>query len=467
MRVGWLMIKSIGWIGAGAFLAVLLGLFAAIAVLYWQPGRLSRLVKPAFLMIIIPNFIYVQSWIYCMDTINGIINDLLHTSFNFTGSFAYLWVFAMASFPLTFGFSLFALQSVAKEIAYLVAMDGGDAKLFWHIYLPAGRPYLLSGFLLAAALSFYDFSMASSFGINMIGLELFSRFSAGASLGEVLKISAPFLGISLCILFFVSRAVEAFQMDHMDKECINPFQHNLAMKRVATIGAIILSIWVVVPLLFFVLTSQGADPAAVLLASTGEMTNSFALAGLSAIGTLALGGLMAAIASTGFARRPIRLLPVFFFAMPTPLLALGILRLAQNDTTGMIYRERILPVIGMAIKYHFIITLGLGTAIQRLDPDVVDALKLDTRNIWQQMNFYAHLLIGRILSLMILVFAFCLGEYAIPILLAAPGQQTLSVKIFNYLHYGATEVISVLCLFMLLVYLFLVILIDWLVSHET
>ena len=148
MRVGWLMIKSIGWIGAGAFLAVLLGLFAAIAVLYWQPERLSRLVKPAFLMIIIPNFIYVQSWIYCMDTINGIINDLLHTSFNFTGSFAYLWVFAMASFPLTFGFSLFALQSVPKEIAYLVAMDGG----FQHhhaIDKPVGNDSAMDGCHLA------------------------------------------------------------------------------------------------------------------------------------------------------------------------------------------------------------------------------------------------------------------------------------------------------------------------------
>lgn len=467
MRVGWLMIKSIGWIGAGAALAVLLGLLAAIAVLYWWPDRLSSLAKTAFLMIIIPNFIYVQSWIYCMDAINGLINDLFHTSFNFTGIFAYLWVFAMASFPLTFGFALFALQSVPKEISYLVAIDGGTAKIFRHIYLPAGRPYLFAGFLLAAALSFYDFSMASSFGINMIGLELFSRFSAGASLMEVLQISAPFLGISLGILFLVSRAVKAFQMDHTDKVCINPFRHNRTMRKVAILGIALLVIWAVVPLLFFVLTAQGTDVSAVLSASALEMSNSFVLAGFSAIGALALGGLVAAVASTGHARRLISLLPVFFFAVPTPLLALGILRLAQKDTTGMIYQGRILPIIGMVVKYHFIITLGLMATLRRLDPFVVDALKLDTRNIWQKVIFYADLLMGRLLSLLLLVFAFCLGEYAILILLAAPGQQTLSVKIFNYLHYGATEVISVLCLFLLLVYLLLVMLLDRLVTHGT
>jgi len=49
-----------------------------------------------------------------------------------------------------------------------------------------------------------------------------------------------------------------------------------------------------------------------------------------------------------------------------------------------------------------------------------------------------------------LVFALTLGELGATLIVAPPGQSTLTLRIYNYLHYGASDVVAGLCLAMLL-----------------
>ena len=51
-----------------------------------------------------------------------------------------------------------------------------------------------------------------------------------------------------------------------------------------------------------------------------------------------------------------------------------------------------------------------------------------------------------ILGAMILVFFLSFGEEGIILVLMPPGAETVSVKIYNYLHYGASEYVSGFCL---------------------
>ena len=48
-----------------------------------------------------------------------------------------------------------------------------------------------------------------------------------------------------------------------------------------------------------------------------------------------------------------------------------------------------------------------------------------------------------------LVFTLSLGELGATLLVAPAGKGTLTMKIYNFLHYGATEAVSSLCLTML------------------
>jgi len=52
---------------------------------------------------------------------------------------------------------------------------------------------------------------------------------------------------------------------------------------------------------------------------------------------------------------------------------------------------------------------------------------------------------------LLVVFVLSLGELGASLLIAPPGQATLPLRIYNLLHYGATDVVSALSLIMVVV----------------
>jgi iron(III) transport system permease protein len=46
------------------------------------------------------------------------------------------------------------------------------------------------------------------------------------------------------------------------------------------------------------------------------------------------------------------------------------------------------------------------------------------------------------------VFALAAGELGATLVVAPPGQATLTMRIYNYLHYGASQTVAGLCLIM-------------------
>ena len=78
-----------------------------------------------------------------------------------------------------------------------------------------------------------------------------------------------------------------------------------------------------------------------------------------------------------------------------------------------------------------------------------------------ERHWYQHLLLELgmflpgILCAIALVFFLSFGEEGIVLVLMPPGAETVSVKIYNYLHYGASEYVSGFCL-MVTLFMFLI-----------
>ena len=51
----------------------------------------------------------------------------------------------------------------------------------------------------------------------------------------------------------------------------------------------------------------------------------------------------------------------------------------------------------------------------------------------------------------LIVFALSLGELGGTLLVIPPGRETLTIRLFNYLHYGGTEEVAGLCLALVVV----------------
>ena len=54
-------------------------------------------------------------------------------------------------------------------------------------------------------------------------------------------------------------------------------------------------------------------------------------------------------------------------------------------------------------------------------------------------------------TVFILVFVCCFSELSATLLLVPPGRETIAVKIYNLMHYGAEDMVASLCLFIIMV----------------
>ena len=58
------------------------------------------------------------------------------------------------------------------------------------------------------------------------------------------------------------------------------------------------------------------------------------------------------------------------------------------------------------------------------------------------------LMIPGLMAAAFITFALSIGELGATLITIPPGQGTLTLKIYNYLHYGASEQVAGLCLMM-------------------
>jgi iron(III) transport system permease protein len=56
------------------------------------------------------------------------------------------------------------------------------------------------------------------------------------------------------------------------------------------------------------------------------------------------------------------------------------------------------------------------------------------------------LVAGGLVAAASLLFAFTLSELGSTLLVAPPGRQTVTLRIYNYLHYGDSQAVTGLCL---------------------
>jgi iron(III) transport system permease protein len=86
-----------------------------------------------------------------------------------------------------------------------------------------------------------------------------------------------------------------------------------------------------------------------------------------------------------------------------------------------------------------------------MDPLLIDAARLfQTHPVKTWRQIYLPMLAPALLATGFIVFALCAGELGATLLVAPAGQATLVMRIYNYLHYGASETVAGLCLLLTL-----------------
>jgi iron(III) transport system permease protein len=119
----------------------------------------------------------------------------------------------------------------------------------------------------------------------------------------------------------------------------------------------------------------------------------------------------------------------------------------HRSFTNWIYATPALLVFGFMAQYTALGTRILAAGMSQLSPSLEEAAEVaGVKWFHRVFGILAPLLRRATLAVWIATFVFCLRDVSLPLLLAPPGQDTLTARTMTLMANGSPELTAALCL---------------------
>lgn len=444
-----LLLRSLGLGAAVALTGMALGTLIALQLWRCRRPPLGWLRWACLVLIAVPPYIHALAW---SEMTTGTLGEAL--SMHRTGWWLSWWVQTMAFLPLASGLALVSLESLNPELIAIGRVYRDDGACLRRVILPLVAPNLLASGGLLFALSSLDYSVPSLFQVNVYALDIFAEYSATANPVRALLISMPLLVICLIVVMLAQMTLRRAGSQggwRLPAWQVAPrWSQSLRSLQVAALGIALLQLVVPVIALF-----AGVEGMEEFLATIGEARRELAFTG--EIGLLA--ACLALPLALPVARRLVQggrcatfwwPLVAFNLAVPPPLVGVGLISQWRRLAPNVVYGSWLMPVLVALNRYLPWAVLLIQAHLRRVDTALLDAGRVfqpNRRLGWLYVRL--PILAPALLSAAALIMAFSMGELGGTLIVAPPGRATLAMRVYNYLHYGASSAVAGLCLALL------------------
>lgn len=433
-----------------ALLVMLLTSLISLPLAYTFANFSFPLKKTFFILILIPFFIppyiYAISWIDLLGD-SGLLQSLDISIYGFWGS---VFVLTCWLFPLSFFFFMSSVRINIRleEAAKLIK---SKSNFFFKITFPIILPGILAGMVFTFILAITNFGVPGALRLNVYPYEIFIQFGAFFNHLQAIFLSFPQVLLSVIfILFFLKKYGGLTEKSEQKRTLAILKNLSTGQKSVFYIlTGFLIVIVIVLPMISLLLGSRSLD---VLLSAVSdnlaEIWNSVFYNLVSAI-SLTIAGFYLA-----FFRRSLKisllktsmdLLILLIITIPGTVFGILLIKFAQINAFSAIMSTPFATVILSNIRYlpvsYFICVAGLS----RLPEKYLEAAWLTSQG---KMATFRKILLplnkDSILGSLIIVFVLCFGELDSAIMIYPPGFETMPIRIYSLLHYGANEMVSAL-----------------------
>lgn len=131
------------------------------------------------------------------------------------------------------------------------------------------------------------------------------------------------------------------------------------------------------------------------------------------------------------------------WAVPAALVGIGLITLWNRPALGYLHGSTVMPALAGAARFTAVAALVLLADNRRANPALMEAAHIHARRAWQPwLRVRLPLAVPGMAAAGALVFALTLGELGATLMVAAPGHGTLTMRIFDYLHYGSSDAVA-------------------------
>ena len=444
-RLG-LMVNSFVIAFFTAAVCLVIAVFASLRI---HAGFRKRpLLRWYFLLLApVPPYIYALSYMNLLRFLGRIFPEVLR--YRMTGIFPCVTVETFVYLPFACAAALAALDQVnEKEWSAALVFDSAD-QVFFKVILPKQLPWLLAIGAVIFVLSVMDYSIPSLFQVNVYSMEIFSDYSAAGQSVHSLYLSMPLMIMAAAVIILSFLPLKSISNTMKAKTGIRPV-YSPVLTAAGGIAVILTLLQIVLPLVSFI--PYILAPDAEIVPALEELWNS-CLSGLAAVLLLTVPAAAMALLLTsddpfGKLCKPIIwLIAVLPLCIPGVLTGIGVLKLFSSTPLYVLRTGVFLPAAGLAMRYLPFAALIQYGCYLRIDRERVRAAALlQPRAGLAFTGVLLPLMAPGLIISGIVVFLLTLGDVGTSLVLMTAGREPMSVKIYNYLHYGSSEKVTYFCL---------------------
>jgi iron(III) transport system permease protein len=453
-----LLLHSIGLAAAVATGGMILGTLTALALWRWDTGARSYLRWLVLITAALPAYIHALAWTASVNAINPGLERLGMPTIPLEGWTGSWWVHLMALLPIAVGLALVGLKSIEPRLVEAARMARSDTYSLFRVILPLAMPSLLAAGGLLFLLSLLDYSVPSLFSVNVYSLEIFAEFSASNQPTRAFLLSLPLLVIAVAVITVsfstLKKAAQSPALRAGTWQVKPAWPAWLVILQSAAV--IVLAVQIILPLISLIISAGTWNNLTAAVGAAGQeigFTFQTALATVICCIPLALAA-AAGIDKSGKRRGLWWLLVTAPLAIPPPLTGIGLISIWNHPFLLDIYGSGAMPVLAGLARFTPLAVIVLTAQFSRIDPLLIDAARVIQKSRWQELRrIRVPLLLPGLLAATGICFVLTAGELGATLLVAPPGQATLTMRIYNFLHYGESSTVAGLCLMMVLILL--------------
>lgn len=448
-----LWLRSVGLAISVSLGGMGLGVIVALMLRRRRGGPLAGLPWILVLLAPLPSTTHAFAWAWVTNMLNRVLGQAGLRPFSLRGWLAAWWIEVLWLIPIAVGLASIALESVDRRLIEAARILQPDVHTVGRIVLPLAAPLLLAGSALIFLLSLVDYTIPSLCQINVSALDIFADFSVHNRPGRALLVSAPLLA--------TTTAAVVLSQARLRSVALHPNWHRAAPDvryrwptgvRILFYGALgVMVLAAGIPVFSLVSQVSGVRELALTLSEARrEIAFSLIVAALAALLNLPIAyGAARGALSPGFLGRGWWLAITVPMALPGSLVGIGLITLWNGPGWVRlgIYGSRWMPVLAALARYAPLGAIVLTAAIRRINPLHLEAAELlQTSRLRTWLLVHLPLLAPGLFASAGLVFCLTLSELSATLLVSPPGQSTLTIRIYNYLHYGASGTVAALTL---------------------
>lgn len=414
--------------------------------------------KIAYLIpLLIPPYIHAIVWMHLLGK-TGLINQCLASIFSLKQPFFTIYgisgtilVLTLAYHPVITALVISGLKSLDYRLEEAARLHHASFQVFKKITVPLLTPHIVSGAIFVFVFSMTNFGVPDFLRVRVYPMEIFIQFSAFYNEKAATALSVPLVAFTILLILLIKK----FMKNRPYVTITGAFKHapsygpgkNLHILAFLFILLIFL-LSTIVPIVVLINKSGAwSNYSRVLSTSMDEIGYSMVLAFLGSFFMVVLSFFVSYLIERSKGWSSIleysSLIP---FAVPATVLGIGLIKLWNRPFTQVIYGSSLIILIAYVAHFvPFTIRIILSD-MKKIAVDLEEVAFLTTSRWFHVMKkIVVPLARPGLLASFFIGFVLCFGDLSTTLLTIPPGRETVPIKIYNLMHYGAEHLVSALC----------------------